>query len=103
MANDRSVKWQPDILGVITGPIHSGAGRRPGILIDDEGALHIDLHGARVYDRAVDFRRVRAHAKVPGAEACRGRIGAALILLLGGVVSALRRFRSHHERGDVGV
>lgn len=71
MADDRSVERQPDILRVISGPVDSRAGRRARILIDDEGALDVDLHGSRVYDRAVDFGRVRAHAEVPGAGACR--------------------------------
>lgn len=59
-------------------------------MIDDEGPLHIDLHRARVDDRAVDFRRVRAHADGPGA---RGPVPG----FLGGS-STLRRIRRHHER-----
>ena len=93
MTNHRSVEWQPDVLGIVSGPIHSRAGRRPGLLIDDEGPLHVDLHRARVNDRAVNFRRVRSHAE--GPRDCRWRPAA----FLGGS-SALLRIRRHHEGSD---
>jgi hypothetical protein len=104
MTNNCSVERQPDILRIISGPIRSRSGRRPGILINDECTLHIDLDGTGVRDRAVYLRRIRAHAEVPRARRRHRINGWALFLslsrcllqLLGG---RLGRFRRHHELG----
>lgn len=67
VTDDSRMVWQPDILRIMTPPICAGvhvrATRRCGLLVDNEGTLHIDLHGARMRDGAVDIGRVRSHAE----------------------------------------
>lgn len=55
---------QANVFGIMAAPIHSFTVWRFGVLVYDEGPLHVDLDRARMGDGAVYLSSIGAHAQV---------------------------------------
>lgn len=102
MADHSRVVGQPDIPRIVRAPVRQCGQRiapirRRGFLVDDEGALHIDLHGPWVDDGAVDFGGVGTHAR-RGFRGARGDIRALIAGSQLGFSNCLRCVRRHGGR-----
>lgn len=53
VAHDLGVIWEPYVFWVV---LVVFAARRAGLIVDNEGALHINAYGTRVQDSVMDIR-----------------------------------------------
>lgn len=75
--------------------------RRRRVLIDDKGALHIDLDASWVYDSAIDFRSIGSCAQRSIMVCdCDAEVGGVFGIMERRRNRGLRVFQRHGWRGD---